>query len=390
MAVIILRKNLYTGNNRFDVIEMKGFTKPVLIYLLIQCTVLPNAWSEDKVQIKTENGVQVIINPQEPSPSPGIPSQMRIEKELRIGKSSGRDEYMFGDARGVAVDDFGKIFVLDSKRTLIRVFDRNGAYLKTIGRKGQGPGELQTPQHIFTTWKNEIMIEDHSPRQFVFYSWDGEFLRNVSFVRVFIFTTGIDSEGNIIGILQTQEPDGAVQVLNRYSPEFKYLHTLGYPIKGKRGTYNFFKPWLRWSVFRGNHVIFSFSEKYELLIYDSRGKLVKKIIKKYKPVKISEEELAYMRKVVRLPSTVRLIVPTHHTAFQRFSVDDNDRIFVQTWERTKDGKGFVYDVFSPEGICIARVPLNGMPRVWKHDKLYTIEVDDDGYQYVVRYKVIWQ
>jgi len=367
---------------------MKVFSRLTSLCVLILCIMLFNAWGEDKVQIKTENGVQVITNPIKPNMLPGIPSKMMIEKELVIGKSSGRDEYMFGDAKGVAVDDSGRIFVLDSKQTLIRVFDRNGAYLKTIGKKGQGPGELQTPQHIFTTWQEEIMIEDHLPRQFVFYTLDGEFLRNVSFARAFIFTTGIDSEGNFIGIVQTQETDGAIQVLNRYSPEFKYLHTLGYPIKGNRGTYNFFKPWLRWSVVKGNHLIFSFSEKYELLIYDDTGKLVKKIIKKYKPVKISEEELEYMRKVVRLPSTVRLIVPKHHTAFQGLTVDDKDRIFVQTWERTESGKGYIYDVFNSAGICIARVPLNAVPRVWKQDKLYTIEEDKDGYQHIVRYKVI--
>jgi len=369
---------------------MKRLSRLVLFCLFILSILWPPVWGQDKVRVKTENGVQVIENPVKPSLPPGVPSQMRIKKELVIGKSSGRDEYMFGEARGVAVDDSGRIFVLDSKQTLIRVFDRNGVYLKTIGKKGQGPGELQTPQHVFTTWQEEIMIEDHLPRQFVFYSLDGKFLRNVSFARVFIFTTGIDSAGNFIGIVQTGEPDGNVQVLNRYSPEFKYLHTVGYPIKGDRGTYNFFKPWLRWAVYKGNHIIFSFSEKYELLIYDAAGRLVRKIVKKYKPVKISEEELAYMRKVIRLPSTVRLIVPKHHPAFQRFTVDDKDRIFVQTWEKTKDGKGCIYDVFSPEGICIARVPLHAVPRVWKRDKLYTIEEDADSYQYVVRYKVIWQ
>jgi hypothetical protein len=370
--------------------RMKRFSRLILFFLFLLNILLLHVWGQDKVRIKTENGVQVITNPEKPSSPPGSPRQMRITKELVIGKSSGHDEYMFGEVEGVAVDDFGRIFVLDSKQTLIRVFDRNGAYLKTLGRKGQGPGELQTPQHIFTTWQEEIMIEDHSPRQFVFFSWEGEFLRNVSFARAFIFTTGIDSGGNFIGIVQTAEPDGNVQVLSRYSPEFDYLHTVGYPIKGDRGTYNFFKPWLRWSVFKGDHVIFSFSERYELLVYDSRGQLVKKILKKYKPVKISEEELAYMRKVVRLPSTVRLIVPKNHTAFQRFTVDEKNRIFVQTWEKTEDRKGYIYDVFNSAGICIARVPLNAAPRVWKQGKLYTIEEDEAGYQYIVRYKVVWQ
>ena len=369
---------------------MRCFSRPVFLCLFTLCLLTLHVRSEDKVQIKTENGVLVIINPEKPSLLPGIPSRMKIEKELVIGESRGRDEYMFGEARGVAVDDSGRIFVLDYKRLCIRVFDKNGAYLKTLGKKGQGPGELQTPQHIFATWQNEIMIEDHAPRQFVFYTQDGEFQRNVSFARVFIFTTGIDSEGNLIGIVQTQEREGAVKVLNRYSPEFKYLHTLGYPIRGNRRTYNYFKPRLRWSVFKGNHIVFSFSDTYELLIHDVQGKLIRKIIKKYKPVKISKEELAYMRKVVRLSSNIRLIVPKYHTPFQRFTVDDEDRIFVQTWEKTKDGKAYMYDVFNSGGICMAKVPLSAVPKVWKKNKLYTVEEDEEGYQYVVRYKVVWE
>ena len=137
------------------------------------------------------------------------------------------------------------------------------------------------------------------------------------------------------------------------------------------------------------HIIFSFTEKYELLVYDGEGRLVRKIQKKYDPVRISDPELAKMREVVRLPSSIRLIVPKHHTAFQRFTVDDENRIFVQTWEKTKDGKSYIYDVFDSSGLCVARVPLDVMPRVWREGKVYTIEEDEDGYQYVVRYKASW-
>jgi hypothetical protein len=47
---------------------------------------------------------------------PGVSSKMKIEKELSIGKSSGRDEYMFGEARGVVVDDSGSIFIEEGQR----------------------------------------------------------------------------------------------------------------------------------------------------------------------------------------------------------------------------------------------------------------------------------
>jgi len=109
--------------------------------------------------------------------------------------------------------------------------------------------------------------------------------------------------------------------------------------------------------------------------------------------------LAHMRSVVRLSSNIKHIVPKNHDAFQRISVDDEDRIFVQTWEKTKDGKGFIYDIFGPDGICFAQVPLNFSfgrfaqhlsPLIWKNGKVYAREEDKDGYQFVVRYTLHWE
>ncbi len=350
-------------------------------------------------QTKIDKNVPTVFNSLNPMPRKGQPTRMYITEDLRIGTVKGSDEYMFGEIQEIAVDDDGQIFVLDTKKTLINVYDKNGLYKKTIGRHGQGPGELQAPQRMKKTWQDEIFVEDHGARAFVFYTLDGQYSRRVTYSSVFIFTTGIDSLGNIVGIMQTPGKNGNMHVINRYDPELNYLHTFGYPIEWDRSEYNYFKSWLKWAVFKGDHVIFAFSENYELYIYDAQGSLIQKIEKKYKPVKISEEELAYMRSVVRLPSNVKNIVPKHHDAFQRISVDEKDRIFVQTWEKTKDGKGFIYDVFGPDGICFARVPLHFnfgrfplhlSPLVWKNGKVYAREEDKDGYQFVVRYSVHWE
>ena len=51
---------------------------------------------------------------------------------------------------------------------------------------------------------------------------------------------------------------------------------------------------------------------------------------------------------------------------------------------------FYFDVFNTEGKYIAKVPLNALPQYWKNRKMYTIEEDEDGYQYVKRYKVTWK
>lgn len=371
----------------------------LLIFLFVWMYPVSTSSSLQTKQIETDKNVPVVSNPLNPSPQKGQPSFMYLTEDLRIGTVKGSDEYMFGEIREIAVDDDGQIFVLDTKKTLINVYDKNGLYKKTIGRHGQGPGELQAPQRMSKTWQNEIIVEDHEARAFVYYTLDGQYSRRVTYSHIFIFTTGVDSMGNIIGIMQTPGKMGNRQVINRYDPKLNYLHTLGYPIEGNRGEYNFFKSRLKWAAFKGDHIIFAFPENYEFYIYDAQGALVQKIEKKYNSVRISQEELAYMRSVVRLPSNVKNIVPNHHDAFKRFSVDDENRIFVETWEKTKDGKGFIYDVFGSDGICFARVPLNFNfgrfslflnPIVWKDGKVYAREEDEDGYQFIVRYTVHWE
>jgi len=70
------------------------------------------------------------------------------------------------------------------------------------------------------------------------------------------------------------------------------------------------------------------------------------------------------------------------------TTDDEGRIFVRTYKKTEEGK-YYNDVFDSEGKYIARISLKYRPIVWKNQKLYTIEEDEDGYQYVKRYKVTW-
>jgi len=90
------------------------------------------------------------------------------------------------------------------------------------------------------------------------------------------------------------------------------------------------------------------------------------------------------------PSDIKLVFPKYHSAFRRLTIDDTGRIFIETWEKTEDGKGYCYDVFDSEGRHIAKIPLKCQFQAWKKNKLYTIEEDEEGYQVVKRYKVNWK
>ena len=45
-----------------------------------------------------------------------------------------------------------------------------GEYIKTIGKKGQGPGEMRRPSSLRITSQNEIVVNDSAARKIHFFT----------------------------------------------------------------------------------------------------------------------------------------------------------------------------------------------------------------------------
>jgi len=97
-----------------------------------------------KGTIEEEDGVKVIINPNEPLYGE---IEFLLEQDLSIGNEED-ENYLFYKARGIQVDNKGMIYVLDSGNHRIQKFDHYGNYVQTIGRQGQGPGEFTMPSNL--------------------------------------------------------------------------------------------------------------------------------------------------------------------------------------------------------------------------------------------------
>jgi len=48
------------------------------------------------------------------------------------------------------------------------------------------------------------------------------------------------------------------------------------------------------------------------------------------------------------------------------------------------------DIFSPEGKLVTRCEMPDGAFLAKKGKIYTIEKDEEGYQYICRYKATWK
>ena len=78
----------------------------------------------------------------------------RADEDLRIGSMDGGPS-AFGSVIDVEVNGRGDIFVLDGQAAQIPVFTAQGGFLRTLGRRGQGPGEFQSFREA--GWKGDTL-----------------------------------------------------------------------------------------------------------------------------------------------------------------------------------------------------------------------------------------
>ena len=242
--------------------------------LTISCKKQTNEW---KGTITEEDGVIVVRNPKEPLYGEEVIS---LEEELRIGEAEGREEYMFSRIL-IDVDEEENIYVLDNQPATIRVFDKQGEYLRTIGKKGQGPGELASPRTIQITPRNEIMIYDFGTRRLTFYSLDGEFLRHVSAAKALVLAAmKMDSQGNITSIYVDRENASLIKYDSNLEPLLR-ISNVKLDEDRDLSVFRAMIPGHHFCIAKEDKIVCGYSDKFELQVYDKDGLLRRKISKEY-------------------------------------------------------------------------------------------------------------
>lgn len=380
---------------RLKTVLVLGILLAIFSMLLISCCRQKTGWEGTIEEI---DGVTVVKNPKEPIYTENV---FNLEEELSIGEAEGQEEYMFLIIHSIAVDDKENIYVLDMQLKKVKVFDPKGQYLRTIGGgAGQGPGEVRVPAQIQITSQNEIKIFDMPARSLNFFSLEGNFLRKTPLIKMpFPANSIIDSNGDLIGYFMYVEEDEPVTALLKYNSnqerQFKIAQLDPYSGKGRNKLP--LQPSLLFDISEGDNIVWANSLKYEINIISPKGILLKKISKEYIPIEITEQD---KKEIVPAIFGKESLSPEEEANFAKYfdpingiSVDEENRIFIDTLEKTYDRKYYYHDVFDSEGKYIARVGLPSWPTlsmVWKNSKLFTIEENEEGFPIVKRYKVTWK
>lgn len=129
--------------------------------------------------------------------SGATPSEGRRDVQIEeIWRAGGEDdEIFFGSIGSVQLGGDGRFYILDTQQSCVQVYSPDGEHLATLGREGDGPGEVRRPGGMFLLEDGRIALLQTFPGRVVL----------------------LDAEGNPAGEASYQGPgqsQGAFCVLN--------------------------------------------------------------------------------------------------------------------------------------------------------------------------------
>lgn len=102
-------------------------------------------------------------------PTPTIQSTIN----LVIGAEDQPLDHQLGQPEAVRSDNDGNIYIADRQSMQIKVFDRDGSYLKSLGGRGRGPGEFQGMELMEWTPEGHLVVMDRGNMRFTIISTEG-------------------------------------------------------------------------------------------------------------------------------------------------------------------------------------------------------------------------
>jgi len=368
----------------------------MLLFGLFFVTVCENAKQDWEGTIETKDDVTTVKNPKEPMYSKPV---LELAEDLVIRGSEEAEEQMFQSIHTLDVDEAGQFYILDELAGNIKVFDQNGDFVKTIGRKGQGPGEFGMPISLFLSQQGHIIVNDMGQRKIQYFDMDGNYLKEFSIADKFLFFGPMVTSGGDLIVTYTIPQEKPVTVLQKLDPEFESILTFTSLPMDTPPVINIFVARslssLRWAVTYYDEIIWSDikNPEYELRFHGDDGKLKKMITRDYDPISMTADDKDRLIEETFGDNPTDqwdIRFPDNYPPFSGFSFDDLGHIFVKRYEKEPNENGSLYDIFDSEGKYIAQMRFKMNPMIWKKGNMYTIEDDAEGFKVVKRYKVNWK
>jgi len=342
-------------------------------------------------------------------------SSWRVSEDLRIGTLEGTGPDLFGQIDALEVDRDGRIWVLEGQAQELRVFGRDGRWLRTIGRKGGGPGELA--QAIGMAWgpDGNLRVIDPQNNRISVIDTAGTFVRSHYMLGGFVFMPwpgGFDTAGVFYNYTPDLQASDFQLLLVRYDSTLKPIDSIRTP--RYPGAENFFElrtpqggrmrsgvpfsPALEWRLTSAGDFWAALTGPYELLRLGRAGDTLRVVKMAFEPIPVTSEDVdsavAGLKWFTSQGGKVdRSRIPSTKPALSSVYVADDGYLWVQLTTRDRMDRGRLFDVLDPEGRYLDRVrlpfQLSEYPTpVFRNGMIYGVTRDELEVPFVVRGRVL--
>lgn len=343
-------------------------------------------------------------------------SRWSLVEDLRLGAVEAESPELFGRIAALEVDDAGRIYVLDADAAEVRVFGPDGTHLRSFGRRGQGPGELEQPLALAVDTGGRVWVVDPGNQRYTLFDTTGALvtgMRRFTAGHVAPWPGAILDDGRIVDV--DLGPEGAV--LTVHGPGGETLDTIVPPAfeaprftlttEHSRTTVSVpFAPRLFQVVDSRGYLWTGVSDDYRIVQRDLTGRDSLLIVRReYDPVPVTDREVdaaleryGWFREQGGRMDRSR--IPDHHPAFDGFLVDRTGYLWVEPVTTPREAREpaapearpgpSVFDVFDEAGRYLGRLDA-GLPLLWPlvtRSHLYGVTTDDLGVPYVVRMRIV--
>jgi hypothetical protein len=315
----------------------------------------------------------------------------------------GRSELLFGSIVSVCEDGKGDFYVLDQREQKVLKFSPDGRRLGAFGRKGQGPGDFQSPGRIAFTPPGELAVfEDIALVSF--HKTDGAFIRRLDLSgRLGLGYIGpdrfygwewepeaqrqvlVDAKNALIATLHAIPRDRFSAVLpdetgrmvmfnyshEAYVPRFLYAYSDGLSAVG-------------------------ISDRYEIALFDGKGQAAATLRRDLPAPKIGAKERDFLERGLadfvksknwpdRVARELAKKIPAVKAVVRAVLVSAT-RIFVFRFppDITAEPARFPVDVFTRDGAYLGTAELPDVPLFISRGAMYFAREDAEGNVYLVK------
>jgi hypothetical protein len=330
---------------------------------------------------------------------PEPPVKIILENPLEIGRA----ELLFGSIASICEDDQSNFYVLDRLETRVLKFSPGGRLLAKFGRKGQGPGDFQSPGQIVFTSAGELAV----PEDLFYVSFlkpDGTFIRRIDFNG----RLGLGYIGPDRFYAWDWRPEGRQQlmvdtknsILSTFHSQARDLFSVTMPDEtGRAVMFNYSNEvYVPQFLFAhgGRLSAVGISDRYEISLLNETGQSAGTLVRDIKRQKFSTKEKDYLKRELqefakskgwpdRVARELGKKIPPFKNMVSAVRVSPQ-HVFVFRFPQDITAKAplFPLDVFTLKGEILGTTDLREVPLLVTGKAMYFVKTDEADNVYLLR------